>query len=154
MAGSEAGQAVAASGGPSPSDLARAALDQAKAYARRALSPATLRAYAHDWTHFSTWCRAAGLSPVPAAPQTVPAYLAALAPAYSRSALERRLAAIGHRHKLLGHHWILGHPAIRSTLHGIFRTHPTTHRRAAALTSAEVKKLVATCGPDLAGLRP
>jgi integrase len=138
---------------PTAAATAAAALDQAKAYARQAHAPATLRAYAHDWGHFAQWCRAAGLAPIPAAPQTVAAYLAALAPAYSRSALDRRLAAIGHRHKLLGHDWIPGHPAIRSTLRGIFRTHPTTHRRAAALTSAELKRLVATCGPDLAGLR-
>jgi integrase len=148
------GRGLAPATTPSAPDAAAiAALDRAKTYARQAHAPETLRAYAHDWAHFSAWCRAAGLTPVPASPQTVAAYLAALAPQYSRSALERRLAAIGHRHKLLGHDWLPGHPAIRSTLRGIFRSHPTTHRRAAALTSAELKKMVAGCEENLAGIR-
>jgi hypothetical protein len=83
----------------------------------------------------------------------VAAYLAALAPLYSRSALERRLAAIGHAHRLGGLDWSAGHPAIRSTLRGIYRQHGSRRRQAAALTSVELKKLVAACPGDLAGLR-
>jgi integrase len=83
----------------------------------------------------------------------VAAYLAALAPLYSRSALERRLAAIGHAHRLGGLDWSAGHPAIRGTLRGIYRQHGSRRRQAAALTSVELKKLVAACPGDLAGLR-
>jgi integrase len=133
--------------------LAAEALAAARAYARDALAPETLRAYATDWAHFTAWCHAAGCTPLPAEPAAVAAYLAAQAPLYSRSALERRLAAIGHAHRLRALPWSAGHPAIRTTLRGIFRTHGSRRRQAAALTSAELKKLVAACGGDLAGLR-
>jgi integrase len=132
---------------------AEAALAAARAYARDALAPETRRAYAADWAHFSSWCREAGCAPLPAEPAAVAAYLASLAGLYSRSALERRLAAIGHAHRLRDHEWSAGHPAIRATLRGIHRTHRRRGRQAAALTSAELKRLVAACGGDLAGLR-
>lgn len=78
--------------------------------------------------------------------------LAALAPLDSGSALERRLAAIGHAHRLRGLEWSAGHPAIRATLRGIDRTHRRRSRQAAALTSTEPKRLVAACGGDLTGV--
>ena len=129
------------------------ALKAAEAYARVALAPETRRAYAADWAHFAEWCRAAGCAPLPAEPAAVAAYLAALAPLYSRSALERRLAAIGHAHRLRELEWSAGHPAIRATLRGIYRTHHRRTRQAAALTSAELRRLVAACGGDLTGTR-
>ena len=35
--------------------------------------------YAGDWRHFMAWCRQVGLSPLPATPATLAAYLAAQA---------------------------------------------------------------------------
>lgn len=133
--------------------LAAEALAAAHAYSRDALAPETLRAYATDWAHFTTWCHVAGCAPLPAEPAAVAAYLAAQAPLYSRSALERRLAAIGQQHRLRGLTWSAGHPVIHATLRGIFRTHGSRSRQAAALTSAELRRLVAVCADDLAGLR-
>jgi site-specific recombinase XerD len=136
-----------------PTAIAAEALAAAEAYARDALAPETRRAYAADWAHFSAWCRAAGCTPLPAEPAAVAAYLASMAPLYSRAALERRLAAIGHAHRLAKLDWSAGHPAIRATLRGIYRTHGSRTRQAAALTSVELRKLVAACGSDLAGTR-
>ena len=99
--------------------IATEALAAARAYARDALAPETKRAYAADWAHFTTWCHAAGCTPLPAEPAAVAAYLAAMAPLYSRAALERRLAAIGQQHRLRGLDWSAGHPAIRTTLRGV-----------------------------------
>jgi hypothetical protein len=39
--------------------FAAEALATARAYAREALAPETLRAYAADWGHFSAWCATA-----------------------------------------------------------------------------------------------
>jgi len=136
-----------------PTQVAVEALAAAKAYARQALAPETLRAYATDWAAFTAWCRAAGSTHLPADPVAVAAYLAACAPGYSRSALERRLAAIGHQHRLRDLPWSAGHPAIRTTLRGIFRQHGSAKRQSAALTSVELRKLVAGCGDDLPGKR-
>src|SRR4051794_37270713 len=133
--------------------VATEALAAARGYALTALTPETLRAYAADWAHFSTWCATAGCEPLPAPPTAVAAYLATMAGLYSRSALERRLAAIGHQHRLRGLDWSAGHPAIRTTLRGIYRQHGSRRRQAAALTSVELRKLVAACPGDLAGLR-
>ena len=130
-----------------------AALAAAQAYAREALAPETLRAYAADWAHFCGWCSETGCAPLPAEPAAVAAYLASLAGLYSRSLLERRLGAIGQQHRLRGLDWSAGHPAIRTTLRGIYRRHGSRRRQAAALTSTELRKLVAACGGDLAGLR-
>jgi integrase len=41
----------------------------------------------------------------------------------------------------------------RETLRGIGRKHGSLSRRAAAITTAEVRKLCSACGPDLAGAR-
>jgi integrase len=135
------------------SGAAEAALAAAKAYARAALAPETQRAYAADWQHFCQWCRDHGCEPLPAEPAAVAAYLASLASSYSRAALERRLAAIGHQYRLRDLDWSAGHPAIRTTLRGIFRKHGSRPRQAAALTSAELRKLVAVCPGDRTGLR-
>ncbi|WP_426960037.1 tyrosine-type recombinase/integrase [Muricoccus radiodurans] len=129
------------------------AIEAAKAYARRALAPETLRAYRTDLADFEAWCLAHRTAPLPAAPGTVAAYLAALAPTHSRSALDRRLAAIGHAHRVRGLDWTPGHPAIRTTLQGIARLHGSRVRQAAALTSAELRRLVATCDAGLTGCR-
>ena len=136
-----------------PTEAGTAALEAARDFAREALSAATLRAYAADWAHYTQWCRAAGWPPLPAAPAGVAAYLAAMARTHGRATIRRRLVAIGQRHKLAGAEWIPSHPLIRATLRGMFRRHGAPARQAAALTTAEVRKLVATCDSGLTGLR-
>ncbi len=134
-------------------DAGQTALAAAEAYARQSLAPETRRAYATDWRHFTEWCGLAGCGALPAEPAAVAAYLAGMAQTHSRSALERRLAAIGRQHRLHGHPWSVAHPAIRTTLQGIRRAHGSRKRQATALTSVELRKLVNACPGDLAGLR-
>lgn len=134
-----------------PSALGAAALEAAKAYARLALAPATCRAYQADWTHFFAWCAAAGLPALPASPPTVGAYLAVLAATHTRATIRRRLAAIGQMQLLHGHEWVSSHPAIRAPLRGMLRQHGAPARRAAALGTAEIRKLIAACDAPRAG---
>ncbi|PHK92987.1 Site-specific recombinase XerD [Roseomonas rosea] len=129
------------------------ALAQAAGYAGRALSENTKRAYESDWRAFCGWCAAGGIAPLPAPPVVVAGHLASLAQTLGRSGLRRRLAAIAHHHRQAGHPWETRHPAISATLRGILATHGKPARPAAALTSAEVKRLLASCGSDTAGLR-
>ena len=103
--------------------LPAADLALAADYARQALAPATLRAYAADWQDFTAWCRERGTTALPAAPTTVAGYCASLAVSHSRATLRRRLAAIGRAHRMSGLAWMPGHPVIRDTLAGIFRRH-------------------------------
>lgn len=141
---------LAALNGPLGNVIATAA-----EYAGSALSEATKRAYTRDWFHFANWCREQAVDPavMPIHPVLVAAYLASLAKTLGRSALNGRLAAIAHEHRRRGIAWNAGHPAIRETLQGVGRKHGKPVRPAAALTSVEIKQLLATCADDLAGLR-
>ncbi|TDH62297.1 integrase [Dankookia rubra] len=133
--------------------LSDAEVARAAGYARHALAPATLTAYAADWADFEAWCRSRGVSALPAAPTTVAAYLAALATTHAGATLRRRLAAIGRAHCMAGQPWSGSHPAIRDTLAGIARQHGVPQRRAAAIGTAEIRRLVATCSDGLTGTR-
>lgn len=130
-----------------------AALAKAAGYADQALARATRTAYRTDWACFSAWCHRHGEAALPARPQTVAAYLADMAGSLRPATLQRRLVSIGQAHKVHGHEWVSGHPAIRATLRGILKRHGTPRRKAAALATAEMKRLLATCDGTMAGVR-
>jgi len=90
---------------------------------------------------------------MPATPEVVGAYLAAAGEGYTLPTLRRRVAAIARACGLAGQPLDTKHPSIRETLRGIGRNHGSAARRSAALTTAEVKKLIRVCGDDLAGMR-
>jgi integrase len=129
------------------------AMAKSKAYQAAADAPATIRAYKTDLENFKAWCVAHGFAPMPAAPETVGAYLAAAGLGYALPTLRRRVAAIAHAHRIAKHPLDTRHPAIRETLRGIGRAHGEPARRCAALTTADIKRLVSTCHDDLTGLR-
>ena len=131
----------------------REAVAAAADYAGDAISDATRTAYLRDWAEFAAWCRANGADPtdLPVNPVLVAAWLATLAGTHGRSALGRRVAAVAYHHRRRGSLFTAAHPVIRETLSGIRRAHPRPVRPAAALTSVEIKQLVATCPNDLAG---
>lgn len=130
-----------------------AALEAASGYARQSLAPGTLAGYRSDWAHFTTWCRAHGWQHLPAAPETVAAFLAALATSHGRSALSRRVTAIGHAHRIAGEAWDPKHPVIHHTLRGILRRHGAPPRLSAAITTDEIKRLIAPYDVTAAGVR-
>ena len=136
-----------------PTPEGERALRQALGYIEGADAPGTRRVYAADWRHFSAWCLQTGLVPLPATPATLAAYLAAHAGAYALATLRRRLAAIARVHREARHAFDSRDPAICNALRGIARAHAAPRRQAAALTTAEIRALVRTCDPDLAGLR-
>ncbi|TDH62399.1 integrase [Dankookia rubra] len=123
-------------------------------YAEAADAPNTLRAYRSDWQAFVTWCRHAGFAPLPAAPKTVGTDLAAHAGTHAVATLRRRLVTIARAHKQAGIAGLWpGHPAIRNVLRGIARERGTAQCQASALTTPEIRRVVAVCSNDLAGLR-
>jgi integrase len=131
------------------------AVATAAEYAAQSIAPGTIATYKADWVDFAAWARAHGVDPtvLPVHPVVVAAWLATLAPSIGLSALRRRVAAVAWHHRSLGCGWHSGHVSIRQTLAGIARTHPHPVRPAAALTSAEVKRLLAVCPGDFRGLR-
>ena len=90
---------------------------------------------------------------MPATPEVVGAWLAAAGEGYAMPTLRRRVAAIARACGVAGHPLDTKHPAIRETLRGIGRRHGSPARRAAALTTTEIRKLSRACGVGLAGAR-
>jgi len=104
----------------------------ADGYLIAADAPATVRAYTADWTHFSQWCRARGVKPMPAPPSLVGEYLADLGEGYAKATLRRKVAAIARACRLAGQPLDTRHPAVRDVLRGINRTHGSPHRTSIA----------------------
>jgi len=130
-----------------------AALAHAQTLARAATAPNTLRAYKADWQHFARWCAAHGFVPVPAAPATVGAYLASLAETHAPATIRRRLAALGKMHRFNDLAWNPAHRDIQGPLQGLLRQHGRPPQKAAPLTLAMLRQLVATCDNSRTGRR-
>jgi integrase len=135
------------------SPRAALALAQSQAYQDAADAPSTLRAYAADLANYGAWCGTHGFVAMTATPEVVGAYLAAAGEGYALPTLRRRVAAIARACGIAGQPLDTKHPAIRETLRGIGCRHGAPARRAAALTTAEVRKLARACGTTLAGAR-
>ena len=125
----------------------------ANGYLVAADATSTVRAYTADWGHFSRWCAARNLAPMPASPALVGDYLSDLGEGYARSTLRRKVAAIARANQHASHRLDTGHPSIRDVLRGIGRMHGLLPKRAQALATEEVQRLVAVCEDGLAGLR-
>src|SRR6202165_2706931 len=129
-------------------DLA-AAIDLAKA--EKAAS--TRKAYGTDFHLFKEWCDARAVSALPAAPETVAAYLAAHAGASKPSTLGRRVAAIRYAHKLAGLETPTDAEGVKATMRGIRRTFGGARNKKAPAVAAKMLGMVATVPEGLAGQR-
>ena len=139
-------------------------VELAQDFARSEKAPATRRAYRSDFWAFSTWCQARGLAALPAAPETVAAFLAASAAAGLRpSTIGRRVAAIRYAHKLAGHDDPpTNSETVKATVRGIRRTlgaAPASLARSSApswsrSTSRTWSFATAACGSASAAARP
>ncbi|WP_284948050.1 site-specific integrase [Acidisoma cladoniae] len=143
-----------AEGAETPLTLRAArSLARSQAYQSAADAPATLRAYKADLANFKAWCVERKLDPMPSTAEVVGAYLADAGRGYALSTLRRRVAAIARAHRIAKQPLDTRHPAIRETLRGIARTHGEPPRRSAAITTAEIKRLLRVCSDDMAGTR-
>jgi site-specific recombinase XerD len=129
-------------------DLA-AAIDLAKA--EKAAS--TRKAYGTDYRLFKAWCDAKGVSSLPAAPETVAAYIAAEAQTAKPSTISRRVAAIRYAHKLAGIQTPTDAEGVKATMRGIRRTFGGARNKKAPAVAAKMLGMVATAPDSLAGLR-
>src|SRR5205085_11111452 len=107
-------------------DLARAEDHRkAAAYAINAKAPTTQDAYRSDWEDFVGWCRSRGYEELPASPQTVAAYLAALADVAKATTVQRRLSAIRYAHLISGNVTPTTDPYVRVVLDGFRHAYGT-----------------------------
>ena len=127
-----------------------AAVDLAKA--EKALS--TRKAYATDFRLFRAWCEAKSVSPLPATPEGVAAFLAAETGNGTKpSTLGRRVAAIRYAHKLARFDSPTDSEAVKATLRGIRRTVGTAKARKAPAVADKVRAMVTLAPESLTGLR-
>jgi integrase len=118
-------------------------------------------AYASDWRHFAAWCDERGLAALPATPDTVTLYIAAMADppvggkAFKASTISRRLSSINTAHKAAG----FDSPArmdkvlVAETLHGIRRIHGTAPSMKKPLTLDRIVKILGTLEGPIAAAR-
>lgn len=139
-----------------PTDIGAfvAALDAAAAYQRAETAGGTRRAYASDYRHFAAWCSRSGTIPVPAAIETVAAYLAHLAGSGLRvSTIDRRAAAIAYAHRRAGHDTPTHAEPVRAVLRGIRRTHGAAVDRKRPATADALKAMLRKLPRSLIGTR-
>lgn len=132
-----------------PADL----IERAKEYARQSKSPATLRAYKAIWRIFTAWCEARELSPLPASPETVVAYIADQADRVRPITLKKHMAAVSSIHKLRGFESPVQTEPVRLTMAGLRRVHGVASRPKRALRIEHVRRMVETMPDDLVGVR-
>jgi integrase len=148
---------VEATAGPPVLEDLQVLAEAAQDLVRASRAANTLRAYRSDWRGFSDWCSAQHLEPLPARPETVALYLAALARSGAEAVtIQRRLSAISQAHQAAGHQPSpTADVLVRQVMRGIRRTLGTapSHRKE-PLTAPELRRLVeVTPGETPAGLR-
>src|ERR1700753_4233759 len=123
-------------------------------YAKAEKSPATRKAYATDFRLFKAWCDGKGAQALPAAAETVAAFLAAEAKAGVRpSTLGRRVAAIRYAHKLASLSAPTDAEGVKATLRGIRRSVGSARVRKAPALAERVRAMIAASPDTLAGKR-
>jgi site-specific recombinase XerD len=133
-----------------------ATVASARQYVAQAKAPHTIRAYRADWQNFTAWCQAHALISLPAQPETVGLYIAALADAGRKPAtIQRRLAAISKAHSAAGHESpaSLQHAVVSEVWKGVKRAKGTAQAAKSPVITDELRRMLA-CLPDtLPGVR-
>jgi site-specific recombinase XerD len=123
-------------------------------YAKAEKSPATRKAYATDFRLFKEWCDGKSAQSLPAAPETVAAFLAAETEAGVRpSTLGRRVAAIRYAHRLASLATPTDAEGVKATLRGIRRSVGAARARKAPALAERVRAMIAASPDTLAGKR-
>jgi integrase len=129
--------------------LVRRSADQAQAYVENSKAPNTRRGYNSDWRTFAAWCTSTGLDSLPARPETVALYIAALAEKHKPATIGRHLAAIASAHKAQGFNSpaSMQNGAVSAVWHGIRRVHGTVQAQKEPILTPDLRAMVGTL-PD------
>lgn len=138
---------------PSPGLVPFDLLEKAKEYARAAKAPSTLRTYAASWKVFTSWCRANGLTPLPADTETVVAFIASQADRIRPVTIKKICAAISQAHTLKGFPSPTQSEPVRLTLQGLRRLKGVAPTQKKAFRVEYIRKVLATMPDSLIGKR-
>lgn len=151
---------TALDGAPPPAEAERLRRNRSAARAGE-----TKRALWRNWNAFADWCAAAGIAPLPAAPEVVERYLVHLADAHpvrdragrllrhglKPAAVQQALWAINARHRMAGAPVPGDAAPVRIAMAGIRRRKGTRPKQQAPLTIAELRRV--RFRDDLKGMR-
>ena len=117
-----------------------------------AYAPNTLRAYRLDWAHFLDFCENGGLTPLPASPETMEAFIAFEAQ-HAVATVERRLYSIRKAHELAG----LANPCadigVSLALRRVRRLKPNRPGQALGLRRDMLERMIVSQPGTLQGIR-
>lgn len=136
-----------------------ALVDDARDYARGAVAPNTLRAYAKDWAHFESWCRRHGAVVMPPSPELIGLYVTDCARPNRRgvglsvATIERRLSGLAWGYAQRGQAFDRKDRHIASVLAGVRRRHGRPPNGKEAVSADDIRAMLATLPKDLRGLR-
>jgi integrase len=127
-----------------------------RAYRASARAPRTRDAYRAAWQRFAAWCAREGRTPLPASPETVAAWMTALAdgldgPPRAAATINAYFSGVINAHRAAGHAFDRKHTLVAETWSGISRTKAKTHtkRQAKPLMAADLHALLRDFHPAL-----
>jgi site-specific recombinase XerD len=139
---------------PAPPGLWQEDIKRASDFAQQDKAASTRASYSSSFRLFEKFCRSRGVSSLPAAPETVAAFLAAEAEAGRKpSTIGRRCSAIGYAHKLAGHESPTASEAVKATVRGIRRAIGVAPNRKAPVLSEIARDMARNMPAGLKGVR-
>ena len=137
-----------------PCEALGRAVATAVAFASAAKSDRTRELYAGAWAAFVDWAEASGAKPLPAQPEMVAAYIGHLAELGRKpSTIELALSAIAQAHKAANLPSPRGSLSVAATRAGMRRSLGVAQRQVAPLSVDNLRAMLATLPPTLAGSR-
>ena len=128
-------------------------MEQVREFIRASKAENTLRGYSADWRDFCAWSEAHGLSPLPACPEAVAAYIAECSGRLKVGSIQRRLNAIAEAHKATGVESPTHSAIVRNTMKGIRRTLGTAPEQKAPTLTDDIRAMVDATDAGMIGLR-
>ena len=116
-------------------------------------SPKTEEALRGDWKLFSAWCAEQGLTPLPAEPETLVAFIEAMSATRAAASIRRYVASIIAAHRLQGIEATLRTEPVRHALRRMHREKSRRQAQAKGLTWPLVKRMLAIGGDSLIEMR-
>ena len=121
--------------------------------AQGAMSPNTVRAIRSDTSLFTTWCAEHGHQPLPANPETIAAFIDAMAADRKPATVRRYVASIAHLHRAADFPTPTASPKVKLAVKRMNRQRGVRQDQAAALNRPVVNAMIAKAGDRLIDLR-
>jgi site-specific recombinase XerD len=127
--------------------------NRASEFTRQAKASNTIRAYRADWAHFTAWCEAHGQQSLPASPDCVALYVAALADTHKAASITRRLSSLSQAHQIAGFESPTKSAKVRLVMAGIRRSKGTAADAKSPVLVEDLKRMIARLPETLLGVR-